>query len=137
MHVLCVYSTCSSIVYICIPSEVREDILEHSLQKLVPFLNHTYCVPGPASVIQLNVTESPRLKITFSGVTVTIPTGETVNKSTEVIIIEALTDYTSHFNFSSCSISNSTSIIAFMSECINTRYNQCGYATCIIRGIVN
>ena len=32
---------------------------EHTIS--VPFLNHTYTLPGPASVIQLKVTLSPLL----------------------------------------------------------------------------
>ena len=44
----------------------------------LPFLNHTYTLPGPASVIQVKVTLSPLLLVAFIGDVDTIPSGETV-----------------------------------------------------------
>ena len=49
---------------------------EHNI--LLTFLNHTYMLLGPASVIQVKLTLSPLLWVEFIGDVDTIPSGETV-----------------------------------------------------------
>ena len=44
----------------------------------LPFLNQTYTLPGPASVLQVKVTLSPWLCIAYTGDVNTIPSGETI-----------------------------------------------------------
>ena len=48
------------------------------------FLNHTYMLLGPASVVQIKVTLSPLLWIVFIGDVDTIPSGETVQNKKDV-----------------------------------------------------
>ena len=49
---------------------------EHNI--LLTFLNHTYMLLGPASVVQVKLTLSPLLWVEFIGDVDTIPSGETV-----------------------------------------------------------
>ena len=49
---------------------------EHNI--LLTFLNHTYMLLGPASVVQVKLTFSPLLWVEFIGDVDTIPSGETV-----------------------------------------------------------
>ena len=48
---------------------------EHTISLL--FLNHTYTLPGPASVVQVKLTMSSLLWVSFIGNVNTIPSGET------------------------------------------------------------
>ena len=49
---------------------------EHTIP--LTFLNHTYMLLGPASVVQVKLTLSPLLWVAFGGDVDTIPSGETV-----------------------------------------------------------
>ena len=49
---------------------------EHTIP--LTFLNHTYMLLGPASVVQVKLTLSPLLWVAFIGDVDTIPSGETV-----------------------------------------------------------
>ena len=51
---------------------------EHPISLI--FLNHTYMLLGPASVVQVKLTLSPLLWVAFIGNVDTIPSGETVRK---------------------------------------------------------